>query len=379
MIIEEIINELDKFITKYKERKDVAEKGASLRNNIKQALTEKGIQGADMLDDGAIVERIKTLNSNSDTAVGQTQNNNNPINETFAQKVINILKENNFPYLNSEEDNLEEFKKYALSKKEEIVDVTSLIEPIVKEGSVHVVVTPKNGQGIKVRYTESGEQKEETVKSKKEFANITEFKYQPCDYYGVAGTVIEKQLYLDVFEKQLNRDGITFEFEKYSSGNYTAKSIVDNNDYDILDSTKVKTYSGILAEEIKKRFDGGILNENYDSYLKTLQYNGIIKIFILNDMFGNNLFGFRNLENDPFKNKPKHIVLSNTYSPSSAIYINTGVSYYIDFDSINSEAHDKIEKTKTAIYRWDSTKNKYTFESADTLEDWLKEHPLDTL
>ena len=127
MIIEEIINELDKFITKYKERKDVAEKGASLRNNIKQALTEKGIQGADMLDDGAIVERIKTLNSNSDTAVGQTQNNNNPINETFAQKVINILKENNFPYLNSEEDNLEEFKKYALSKKEEIVDVTSLI------------------------------------------------------------------------------------------------------------------------------------------------------------------------------------------------------------------------------------------------------------
>ena len=61
MVIEEIINELDKFIAKYKERKDEAEKGASLRNNIKQALTEKGVQGADALDDSSIVERIKTL------------------------------------------------------------------------------------------------------------------------------------------------------------------------------------------------------------------------------------------------------------------------------------------------------------------------------
>lgn len=72
MVIEEIISELDKFITKYKERKDSAEKGISLRNNIKQALTEKGIQGADTLDDSAIVERIKMLSSNGNTIVEGT-------------------------------------------------------------------------------------------------------------------------------------------------------------------------------------------------------------------------------------------------------------------------------------------------------------------
>ena len=111
MVIEEIINELDKFIAKYKERKDGAEKGASLRNNIKQALTEKGIQGADTLDDSAIVERIKTLPSSGNTTVEGTQGNNS-INESFAQQVVRVLKENHIPFLNSKEDNLEEFKKY---------------------------------------------------------------------------------------------------------------------------------------------------------------------------------------------------------------------------------------------------------------------------
>lgn len=65
MVIEDIINELDKFITKYKENKSNAEKGNTLRSNIKQALSSRGIQGADALDDNGIVEAVKSSSAPS--------------------------------------------------------------------------------------------------------------------------------------------------------------------------------------------------------------------------------------------------------------------------------------------------------------------------
>lgn len=68
MIIDDIINELDKFIAKYKETKTNAEKGQSLRSNVKQALSEKGVQGTDSLEDSAIVESIKSLSTGGTSA-----------------------------------------------------------------------------------------------------------------------------------------------------------------------------------------------------------------------------------------------------------------------------------------------------------------------
>lgn len=65
MVIEEIISELDKFISKYKENKSNAEKGNVLRTSIKQALSSKGVQGADSLDDNAIVEAVKSSSAPS--------------------------------------------------------------------------------------------------------------------------------------------------------------------------------------------------------------------------------------------------------------------------------------------------------------------------
>lgn len=378
MVIEEIINELDKFITKYKERKDGAEKGASLRNNIKQALTEKGIQGADTLDDSAIVERIKTLPSRGNTTVEGTQGNNS-INESFAQQVVRVLKENHIPFLNSKEDNLEEFKKYMNLKQEQIVDVTKFIKATVKGGSVHVIVTPKTNQAVKVKYTENGQQREEIVKSKKQFTNITEFKYQPCDYYGVIGAIAENSLHLDFFKKQLNKDNIKFEFEEQIGDSYSVKSIVDNNDYDIMDATITGVYIAPLSEEIENRFKGGTLYSGYEDLLSTLQYNGVVKILILDGEYGYKVFEFGSFRNNPFKNKPKYIVLKGSTNIQNVINLDLDVSYPAEYEDINSETQDKLHRTKTAIYRWDSTENKYMFESVDTLEDWLKEHPIDTL
>lgn len=76
MIVEDIVNELDKFIAKYKENKTTAEQGQSLRTKVKEALAGKGVQNTDSLDDNAVVESIKSLSSNGGANIGTSANFN---------------------------------------------------------------------------------------------------------------------------------------------------------------------------------------------------------------------------------------------------------------------------------------------------------------
>lgn len=76
MIVEDIVNELDKFIVKYKENKTTAEQGQSLRTKVKEALAGKGVQNTDFLDDNAVVESIKSLSSNGGANIGTSANFN---------------------------------------------------------------------------------------------------------------------------------------------------------------------------------------------------------------------------------------------------------------------------------------------------------------
>ena len=79
--------------------------------------------------------------------------------------------------------------------------------------------------------------------------------------------------------------------------------------------------------------------------------------------------------------KPKYIaVIGLSYFDGFGEKINRGIEYERkDYTEEWNKHVEKYEVTKTAIYRWDSTQNKYMFESVDTLEDWLKEHPIETL
>ena len=200
MVIEEIINELDKFIAKYKERKDGAEKGVSLRNNIKQALTEKGIQGVDTLDDSAIVERIKTLSFSGNTTVEGTQGKNS-IDETFAQQVIQILKENHYPFLNSKEDSLDKFVEFMKFKSLRINALENKPRVMIDDNGLSILVTPNNGFAVKVKYTSNNEEHEEMVINDKMIHDVTKFSYRECDYYGHFGDEKEKSVLLSHYKQ----------------------------------------------------------------------------------------------------------------------------------------------------------------------------------
>ena len=388
MVIEEIINELDKFITKYKERKDGAEKGISLRNNIKQALTEKGIQGADMLDDSAIVERIKTLPSRDNTDVEETQNNNS-INETFAQQVIQILKENHIPFLNSKEDNIEELKKW--TQKVNTVIGNKQVSPAIKyiDGKVMVKIKPTEYFGVKVDCICDSGTVNETILAEKEYTGVTSMSIQPVDYYGAKDSNIGKYtLNFEFLEKKGSLDKLQVQYTEGSNNDILFTSIVDSNDYNIFDERMKKLYFALIEQKANSIKGSKEFNpESIPDAVETYKITGNIKLLILDKQQidssydENNFFGFGYLRSGTIlESKPKYIAVINPDLKWGQNNKNSNINFEdIGHTEEWNQRVEKANKTKTIIYRWDSTQGKYMFESAETLEEWLKTHPIETL
>jgi|GEM_PF-3700893 hypothetical protein len=388
MVIEEIINELDKFITKYKERKDGAEKGISLRNNIKQALTEKGIQGADMLDDSAIVERIKTLPSRDNTDVEETQNNNS-INETFAQQVIQILKENHIPFLNSKEDNIEELKKW--TQKVNTVIGNKQVYPDIKyvDGKTMVKIKPTEYFGVKVDCVCDSGTVNETILAEKEYTGVTSMSIQPVDYYGAKDSNIGKRtLNFEFLEKMGSLDKLQVQYTEGSNNDILFTSIVDSNDYNIFDERMKKLYFALIEQKANSIKGSKEFNpESIPDAVETYKITGNIKLLILDKQQidssydENNFFGFGYLRGGTIlESKPKYIAVINPDLKWGQNNKNSNINFEDIGDTEEwNQRVEKANKTKTIIYRWDSTQGKYMFESAETLEEWLKTHPIETL
>ena len=388
MVIEEIINELDKFITKYKERKDGAEKGISLRNNIKQALTEKGIQGADMLDDSAIVERIKTLPSRDNTDVEETQNNNS-INETFTQQVIQILKENHIPFLNSKEDNIEELKKW--TQKVNTVIGNKQVSPAIKyiDGKVMVKIKPTEYFGVKVDCVCDSGTVNETILAEKEYTGVTSMSIQPVDYYGAKDSNIGKYtLNFEFLEKKGSLDKLQVQYTEGSNNDILFTSIVDSNDYNIFDERMKKLYFALIEQKANSIKGSKEFNpESIPDAVETYKITGNIKLLILDKQQidssydENNFFGFGYLRGGTIlESKPKYIAVINPDLKWGQNNKNSNINFEdIGHTEEWNQRVEKANKTKTIIYRWDSTQGKYMFESAETLEEWLKTHPIETL
>lgn len=388
MVIEEIINELDKFITKYKERKDGAEKGISLRNNIKQVLIEKGIQGVDTLDDSAIVERIKTLPSSGNTDVEETQSNNS-INETFAQQVIQILKENHIPFLNSKEDNIEELKKW--TQKVNTVICNKQVYPDIKyvDGKTMVKIKPTEYFGVKVDCVCDSGTVNETILAEKEYTGVTSMSIQPVDYYGAKDSNIGKRtLNFEFLEKMGSLDKLQVQYTEGSNNDILFTSIVDSNDYNIFDERMKKLYFALIEQKANSIKGSKEFNpESIPDAVETYKITGNIKLLILDKQQidssydENNFFGFGYLRGGTIlESKPKYIAVINPDLKWGQNNKNSNINFEdIGHTEEWNQRVEKANKTKTIIYRWDSTQGKYMFESAETLEEWLKTHPIETL
>lgn len=386
MVIEEIINELDKFITKYKERKSSEEKGISLRNNIKQALIEKGIQGADTLDDSAIVERIKTLSSSGNTAVGGTQGNNS-VNDSFSQKVIQILKDKHYPFLNSSEDSLSSFTKFIEGRKIKVEELLKRPRITINGNSLDLEIVPNEGFSVKVDYVSNNILNKEVIHNKRTIQNVSKISYQECDYYGETGEEQEKTIYLEPYKKQIEHpENYIFSGDNNGGEQDTIAflELIDNSNYDILDFSDKYFYLPIASKKAKEINSRKDVTSELSYSLRTLSLNGTIKVGLIKG--NDDALGLSSIQYNSLKNYPKYLVVpSKIFLGYNRVSIlNTDITFEEEYNSslgtdVWNQIRTKAEETGEVIFRWDSTKNKYMFEAAEKLENWLKTHPIETL
>ena len=131
----------------------------------------------------------------------------NTIDESFAQQVIQILKENHIPFLNSKEDNIEELKKW--TQKVNTLIGNKQVSPDIKyvDGKTIVKVKPTEYFGVKVDCVCDSGTVDETIKTEKEYTGVTSMSVQPVDYYGAKDNTLGKQtLNFEFVEKMKSLD-----------------------------------------------------------------------------------------------------------------------------------------------------------------------------
>ena len=212
--------------------------------------------------------------------------------------------------------------------------------------------------------------------------------YQICDYYGAELTP-KVVLYLDALKEDKQRNiVVTDEPSRNSDYAFYWKTIVDNNDYGILDFTlSYNTLNKLIANKAKELYPGKYtqacgINAATNA---TITYNGNIKVLKVSNVMNYTLAYDAKLPATPLKKNPKYLVFTWASSFSNKIKVS----------NINFNAEDKISskksisewakletdfsRTKTIIYKWSASDNKYLVESCDMLDEWLRTHPLETL
>ena len=367
---------------------------------IKSLATQIGTDVKSLRDDKANkndFDRVVTaLNNIADGLKGNTTNNQagantntptngNTVRESFAQRVVNVLKENHVPFLNSMDDDFSKFVEYAQARKNEVSKLMQRPKITFENGLLTVEITPNTWSAVNVKYTVDGENYDKVFMTQKKITDVVKYAYRECDYYGVFGEELEKTVHLEPYIMQLKHpENYVFEGEDIGS-TVNFRKLIDNSNYGILDLREEQFYLNIARIKAKEISKESRLEEQLFYSIKEFNLNGVVKVAI-SDTSSSYKLGLDNFNSDTLKNNPKYLVLMNdTFNDDSNVSI-LGKNFDLE-TSYHTEAtlgqwadrKDKVKKTKTAIYRWDSTQNKYMFESADTLEDWLKEHPLDTL
>lgn len=320
--------------------------------------------------------------------------NENAVSDSFAQEVVKTLMENHIPYLGGVgEQNLEEFKAYATSTLQIKQSMPYINAPVAWENvairnDYYVIVTPPKYMAVKVDYIQNGVVKSELLKSSANIYNPTELSYQVCDYYGAELTP-KVVLYLEVLKEDKQRNiVVTDEPSRNTDYAFYWKTIVDNNNYGILDFTlSHNTLNKLIANKAKELYPGKYTQNcgvNVGTNA-TITYTGNIKILKVGVGSNYSLAYRGKFGTPPFKINPKYIAL-------------TGISSFpnkIKVSDINFDAEDKVNskkfkpewarleadlaRTKTIIYKWSASGNKYVVESCDMLDEWLRTHPLETL
>ena len=237
----------------------------------------------------------------------------------------------------------------------------------------------KSGYKLKVVYTKGEETTEVITNNEFSVVNPTECKY--CVFKDTDVIDVE---YFTVYLKELEKhDNVTVELKEETNGSVTITKVIDNNDYDIYDLSNHGMYVTAIEKQFKTQFPTKDYSSTDIRFLnEKIEINGQIKVL---KFHRNNVFlepkvgfvgdrGFASLYS--FKNNPKYISVYSKVETGRFLDVNGRVGIVsnnklggkVNANSFISKfsSEDRIRKTYTGITR-------------DTLEDWLKANPLETL
>lgn len=323
----------------------------------------------------------------------------------YAEKIIKLLKDNHIPYLNSEEDNIEKFKKL-IAEKFKLWDFNSMSDEIrlsTNNGSYELSPRKLEYTVFKCEFTNKNNEKESrdidwTSNGSDEIKNpIGKFSYFYNDLYGVK--IKSGERYLEFYEKQTKDDfldnyTVTEDVNQEGSiDTFYYTGIEDNNNYDIVDlrftENLVSPYSSLLTCKFKKMYPDKFKKNYYISSHGSTSFrmSGEIKVLIVSSeqYFGG--WNFKPKEGQEYlAKKPKYLISERNLLSYSVFNLLSGYSLPLEnkYDSDRQREfwegmEKKYEQYGALIYKWNDEKGKYVIVDSKPIEDWLKEHPLDTL
>ena len=315
------------------------------------------------------------------------------VNEEFKNSLLSkaivkaIGNKQTIPFKEINESNFQLFVDFVKNNVRVLNPTTEFkgrVFALLKDGHTTVTIklddySIKSGYKLKVVYTK-GEESTEVI-TNNEFTVVDP---TDCKYLVFKDTDVVDVEFFTVYLKELEKhDNVTVEMKEETNGSVTITKIIDNNDYDIYDLSNHGMYVTAIEKQFKTQFPNKDYNSTDINFLyERIEINGQIKVLKFHN--GNALLepklGFKVKSGYAdlyfFKNNPKYI---SVYSKTeTGLFLN--VNGQVGIVS-NNKLGGKVNANSfiSKFSAEDRDLKRYTGITRDSLEDWLKEHPLETL
>ena len=359
--------------------------------DIKQLATTIGIDVKALREQTASkedVDKALTLLDGIASAVRKSEVNEEFKNSLLSKAIVKAIGDKQtIPFKEINESNFQLFVDF-ISKNVRVLNPTTEFKgrvfALVKDGQTHVTIkldeySVKSGYKLKIIYTKGEETTEVITNNEFTLVDPTE-----CKYYVFKNDDVVEIEYCTVYLKELEKhNNVTVEMKEETNGSVTITKIIDNNDYDIYDLSNHGMYVTAIEKQFKTQFPTKDYSSTAINFLnEKIEINGQIKILkfhkdnaVLEPKIG--FVGDRGFASLYFfKNNPKYICVYSRTETGRFLQVNGRVGI-VSNDKLGGKVNansfiSKFREENRALKR-------YTGITRDTLEDWLKANPIDTL
>ena len=322
------------------------------------------------------------------SAIRKSEVNEEFKNSLLSKAIVKAIGNRQFvPFKEINEKNFETFVTF-IRKNVRIPNPTNEFKgrvfALLKDGQIHLTIklddkAITDGYKLKVVCTKDGETIETITNKEFTVINPTD-----CKYYVFKNEDVVEIEFCTVYLKELEKhDNVTVEMKEETSGSVTITKLVDNNDYDIYDLSN----HGMYVTAIERQFKAQFPNKDYNStdiifFNERIEINGQIKILkfhkdnaVLEPKVGIKIEkGYGDLFF--FKNNPKYIYVYSKMETGRLLGVNRGIGI-LSTNKLSGKVNANSFIAKFGSE--DSRYRRYTNVTRDSLEDWLKSNPLETL